>query len=47
VKLTLIAKNLEFLTFYYKSLLLIEILKYEKSKRTQKTFYRTLKQFFV
>jgi hypothetical protein len=29
VKLTLIAKNLEFLTFYYKFILLIEILKFQ------------------
>jgi hypothetical protein len=35
VKLTLIAKNLEFLTFYYNFLLLIEVLKFQGSTQTK------------
>jgi hypothetical protein len=45
MKLTLIAKNLEFLIFEYKFLLLIEIVVWLKS--TQITVYTTLKQFLI
>jgi hypothetical protein len=45
MNLTLLAKNLEFLIFEYKFLLLIEIVVWLKS--TQITVYTTLKQFLI